>query len=63
MNQQQINCPQCSTPIFFNVTDLLHGASFSCGKCGTKIALNGDSKDLVNQTMSNFESLKRKTKD
>lgn len=59
MNQklQQIDCPVCGSPIFFNVNNLLMGESFSCSSCKSMISLSTSSTRVVEQAMIKYEKL------
>ena len=58
MNEQKINCPNCNTPILFNVSELIKGKSFTCENCGSKIALSTESKDVAKESIEDFNKLK-----
>lgn len=58
MNYQQLNCPDCSTPIFFDTKKLLLGEKFSCSACGTSIGLDPKATETVKDSMQKFNDLK-----
>lgn len=58
MNQQQLNCPDCNTPITYDTYGLLQGRKFSCPKCALAIGLAPQSKDKVKNAMEEYEALK-----
>ncbi len=59
MDEQKLECPKCHSKIPFDITQLLAGAKFVCPKCGLKIGLPDESKDIVTKTMRKFEELKK----
>lgn len=59
---QKIPCPNCQTPIPFDVNQLLKGSSFSCPNCNSKIALSSENKSTVQDALDKFDELKNKLK-
>jgi len=59
MTEQKIACPNCNNHIFFSTEALLQGQSFSCAKCDSKISLARESKELVEESMQEFNKLKQ----
>lgn len=55
---QNIPCPICKTNIPFDTQQLMMGVRFSCGNCNATIGLADESKEVVEQTMEKFESIK-----
>jgi DNA-directed RNA polymerase subunit RPC12/RpoP len=58
MTEQYIACPNCKNNILFDVNSLLQGASFGCNDCDAKIKLSGESKEVVSQSIENFNNIK-----
>ncbi|KQT35647.1 hypothetical protein ASG22_01090 [Chryseobacterium sp. Leaf405] len=55
---QTISCPVCSSPIAYNVMQLIAGASFECKTCGAVIRIAPSSMNEVKNTYENYMSLK-----
>jgi len=63
MNKPQIiECPNCKTPIYFDVNGLMQGVSFTCSNCNCSISMASSSSQVVKKTMNKFEELKVKSK-
>jgi len=58
MYEQNIACPNCNTNILFDVNALLQGVSFACNGCDAKIQLPGESKNVVEKSMTEFNKMK-----
>lgn len=59
MQQQNIPCPECSTPIPFDAKQLLSGVQFQCPNCGIHIALGQDAKPTLQSTLKHLEQIKK----
>ncbi|MFC5045263.1 hypothetical protein ACFSTE_17130 [Aquimarina hainanensis] len=59
MFEQRINCPNCGTPIPFDVHILLQGKGFTCSGCNASIKLSRESKDTVASSMEEFDKIKK----
>jgi transcription initiation factor IIE alpha subunit len=57
-NGQTIPCPTCTTPISFDIKQLLDGVEFTCPNCQQSIGLAPDSKDKVKETLNRFDDIK-----
>lgn len=60
---QTIPCPNCSSPITFNVVQLLSGASFECTTCGAVIRIAPSSINTVEKTYEKYMSRKNNLND
>ncbi|MBN1990565.1 MAG: hypothetical protein JW783_14270 [Bacteroidales bacterium] len=52
---QKLDCPICGNHIFFEVTRLLKGESFSCPNCQSAISLSSSSTTTVERAMVELE--------
>jgi uncharacterized Zn finger protein (UPF0148 family) len=57
--EQQMPCPVCRTPIFFNVYHLLQGERFVCPSCQAAITLSPESHDPVQNALDKLDKLKQ----
>lgn len=55
-----IPCPECSTPIPFDVKSLLSGAKIICPNCFAHLAIAEDAKSSMQEALDKFEKLKKK---
>lgn len=58
MKHQKISCPNCKNDIVFDIHSLLQGKSFVCVECHAKIQLAEESKELVSNSIMEFDKLK-----
>lgn len=58
MSEQQLNCPDCNTPIPYDTYGLLQGKKFSCPNCSLSLGLAPQSRDTVKDAMEEYENLK-----
>lgn len=56
---QVIECPDCGSPIYFDVNQLIQGVSFKCSNCKSSISLLSSSTNIVKETISKFEELNK----
>jgi len=57
--QQQIPCPDCGTPIYFDPYALVTGQQFKCSGCQAVISLAMDSRSQVQEAMQKFDTMKQ----
>ena len=60
MDNTQITCPVCQTPIRIEIYSLLKGVKFSCPNCNATVGLCQTSYTKVETAMTKFEELKVK---
>jgi len=58
MNEQTINCPDCSTPIPFDPYALVQGKQFVCPNCSASIGIDQGSRETVKNALDQFESMR-----
>jgi len=54
----KINCPECNEQIVINTQQLLLGVKFSCFNCNLIVGLANESKQAVNDAMTQFSKIK-----
>lgn len=59
--EQFIPCPVCETKIPFNAQQLIQGYKFTCPTCTSAVGISARSMDLVKNTMTKFDEIKKKS--
>lgn len=57
MMQQTMPCPNCKGAIPFNVYALLQGHQFECPNCHCVIAIESNSKPVVEKAIEQYDEL------
>lgn len=57
--RQTISCPNCNGSIPFDVHALLQGQRFECPECHCVVAMDRNSKPLVERAMEQYDKLMR----
>ena len=58
-NQQQMPCPTCKQPIYFDPYGLIKGEKFQCGTCFAVVSIAADSLKTAQEAMQEFKELKQ----
>lgn len=59
MNQvQSIPCPDCQTPIPFDINLLIQGSQFTCPRCKASIGIAQESLSQVKNAKEKFDEMK-----
>lgn len=59
MSIVNLNCPVCHVVIKIDVYGLLNGAAFHCENCKAGISMKSENKEVLQNAMEQFETLKK----